>query len=1680
MHGTPVAWGRPENQDWRFCKTALTPMTGERRTRGRLEPENWLARDTDKARKQPLLAAVNMRLLPELHPLDSPGGDNDADLQELINKYRRPENTADTEVRRSPRTPRKSFGDDAKGRGIHVLIEELSRGLCDSSGGEKLASKRTPGRNVRKKPPPRGESDGEDSDEERPLENGAALLLELAGGLASPPPGEGRPMRRRQQVQRYEPDDAPVSQRGGNVRLPKGSEEREGGEEETIPDERRCVIKGGTGWRCPLEAMEGLKHCEKHLVRMRERRRGPRGGASEKASGDSLGKASDGSEGNENASGGEEVNGGGAVRGSPRRRRSVSFAKGGVDDEPEHAAESPTSDGGLNVEGGEEGQRARRQPQAKKEWKEEEDAVRVRGAVRSARPRRRRAVGKCWGESDLDGERKEAESGEQGKAGGEESEEKEAAGLDVLSKEMLTLEAESGQGKGEAEVKPGEGGVASLRLVENETKDAEMKGEDRAGCAGQTLPDKEGGKSGLESEEPDRKEAQEEAVLKGNGEAGSNEAVEGGFTTIMEEEGADGGGTGCPPRVILDTDVVQVAAVAGGEKTKKERKPRAPGEGARKAKSSPGTLPVGVVLSPGTVMEAKKVRRKSNKGGALGAGCQVAAQDLPGLSKGVKLPKVVSESDSDQEPIGKRLSGEVPWGKVTAKPSKVIRPIILEASLPVKGEVRDGAESLRPQVATEEEGGASVPDRSGGAKKKRKRKEDTEDPERCRERRAARKRLKSEQMSEVLNLMASLMAHQNFPGGTLEALTSGEPLPSIPISMEDAGSASDEEPIALRLKPGKGGVLSKGKFRPPSDDEGKSEADAICQKPKKEVRKRENVAGAGRKRPKLETQELSVGLEPSSGEGLLETKRSDASGSMESDPGKAHPTKRKRDVLQETLAKFSMPERISITDAAANGQPALPIFAGLTGRNAGLKLNPHGRGIRVSPLLMPRVVAERSSPFGPLSGPITAELTACGSIHIDGAPGGIHIDGPQGGIHIEGPPGGGVSESALPDIQPSNPAEVVAVTCPPCADIVPGPGPPPVIGIPLAAPAVALPAQLPQPVNIPLANGGVVLPSRERAPSMDPPMAHTSGEWEYGALGSTPVPVSGGWVYPQLGSGVYDFAGQLLDAPLPPPIKPPKRLELINKHRKMVEPKKGGSKKGGSRPRGPKPRPVEHPTVGEMADTVMRLAANSRMGVNGSLAAQRDLGNGWAMHAPSQGVTFPASPPPPNGMKTFLGLSPGYEGNPGQARGVAVVSNGLSQPAQVNKVGHGAELRGNQWGEGNGFESAGPSGTGGADFESIAGLIGVYDLGSGTEPMQGERLNGAEGGGDASAAFLADLIESASGARPYDDPLTIDALRSWEQSLKQDSQSNPPPQEPPRSFQQSESVSEFLKEAEAMVNQYRADGSAGVPTGAHGADAETGRQTNGKPAEFGRNDGMRSWDQGFPGVALSSGQAGLPAERADGTKHGVARPVYGSLKGTDALANGTRKTSAESRSRRGEAGGTRGGLAEPSQHPRGDGGHSGPPGGNDKTGTFKLFGTELSSGVRMGPVPSATAPGIARPIRMPGDRWGGQAQGRGLVNDLRHQGWPSNGPYAIPPMRPVPPSFLGPQQQIRQDSVPNGFHGLPMLWNGLPMRPAGGEPAQAIGRKNGLEPDTNIRALPKRSLNWWEQDQAALMGVTPV
>lgn len=172
------------------------------------------------------------------------------------------------------------------------------------------------------------------------------------------------------------------------------------------------------------------------------------------------------------------------------------------------------------------------------------------------------------------------------------------------------------------------------------------------------------------------------------------------------------------------------------------------------------------------------------------------------------------------------------------------------------------------------------------------------DPERSKERRAERKRRKSEQMSEVLNLMASLMAHQNFPGGALEALTSGEPLPPIPISMEDAGSASDEEPIAVRLKSVKGGGLIKGKFRPPSDDEGKSEADAVGQKAKQEVRKRESAVGGGRKRPKMEAQELSVRLEVPPGEGSLETKRSDTPESVESDPGKVHPTKRKKDVLQ--------------------------------------------------------------------------------------------------------------------------------------------------------------------------------------------------------------------------------------------------------------------------------------------------------------------------------------------------------------------------------------------------------------------------------------------------------------------------------------------------------------------------------------------------------------------------------------------------------------------------------------------------------------------------------------------------------------------------------------------------------------------------------------------------------------
>lgn len=675
-----------------------------------------------------------MHLLPELHPLDSPGGDTDADLQELINKYRRPENTADTEVRRSPRTPRKSFGDDVKERGIHVLIEELSKGLRDSPTGGERASKRTPGRNVRKKPPPREESDGEDSNGERPLENGAALLLELAGGLASAPPREGRPSRRRQQVQRYEPDDTQLSQRGGSSQAPKSSEEREGGEEKPVPDERRCVIKGGTGWRCPLEAMEGLKHCEKHLVRMRERRRGPRGGASEKASEGSLGKASNGSGGDDIAFGGEEVSGEEVVRDPPRRRRSVSFAKWGGDDEPEHSAESPTSEGGTNAEGEDEGLRARRQPQAKKEWKEEEDAVRVRGGVRSARPRRRRAVGKCWGESDFEGGRKEAESGERGEAGGENSEEMREKGLDLLAAELLTLETERGAEEGVAKVKPKDssgGGVGNLGLFEDKAKEAEKNEMHEEGCAVLSLPDSGERKGECVGAETERKKSQEEAMQKDNGEAGSifQGAVKGpggpdGFAKSTGEGGVKTGGADRPPGLAPVTGTAQVAFLAGGAETKKERKRRArkqPNEVARKAKSPPATASMEALSVLGTVTETKKVRRKSNKGGALAAGCQVAARDLPGLSKGVNLPKVVSESDSDQEPIGKRLSGEVPWGKVTAKPSKVIRPVILEASLPVKGEIKDGVESLRPQVATEEEGGGSAPDASGGAKKKRKR-----------------------------------------------------------------------------------------------------------------------------------------------------------------------------------------------------------------------------------------------------------------------------------------------------------------------------------------------------------------------------------------------------------------------------------------------------------------------------------------------------------------------------------------------------------------------------------------------------------------------------------------------------------------------------------------------------------------------------------------------------------------------------------------------------------------------------------------------------------------------------------------------------------------------------------------------------------------------------------------------
>jgi hypothetical protein len=515
-------------------------------------------------------------------------------------------------------------------------------------------------------------------------------------------------------------------------------------------------------------------------------------------------------------------------------------------------------------------------------------------------------------------------------------------------------------------------------------------------------------------------------------------------------------------------------------------------------------------------------------------------------------------------------------------------------------------------------------------------------------------------VSQVLTLMASLMAKQ--PGSdSLQGLAAHD-LPPIPISMEtsaDIADTSDEEPIAIRLK----GAQSKA-LKLPEKKPFEGEAVSVLTAVKNEVMN--GVKKEPRKRVKKRLKRELSHVSSDTPSAVLQTRVSDASETA-SDSGRP---KRKKDALKETLAKFSMPERISISDAAANGQPAAPIFAGLTGRNAGLKLNPHGRGIRVSPMLMPRVVAERASPFAPLSGPLTAELTASGSIHIDG------------------PPVGQPSRSPPPRLN-----EVVAIPEPPPPQ--PAAFTPPAIGIPLAAPVAVL--HHPE--------GGA------RMPALRPPSSGTvypargapvTPQWEDSQAPPAPSPVSGGWEYPQLGSGVYDFASQLLapDAPLPPPIKPPKRLEVAQK--KTAEPQKGGGQRK-IRPRGgPKLGAVEEASEGEVADTVMRLAATFKQAEDGA--------NGGGI-PPAVAALFG-----PENLHIAKSLM-GWESKRAEGGRKPLWVNGKPLERAVASDRMRSAKRENQWGGGSGAEREGA--------QTGAGVVGGYEYGNGG-PRGGSDGRGAE------------------------------------------------------------------------------------------------------------------------------------------------------------------------------------------------------------------------------------------------------------------------------------------------------------------------------------------------------------------
>jgi hypothetical protein len=725
---------QPKGQDW---SKLLNPLSATKPTR---DPPPGTPH---------FLPPSTMRLLPELPQLDAAQqAVLDADLQELVNKYRRPENNdPDAQVRRSPRTPRKGFGEDPgppRPGGIHVLIEELSKGLKGGDSDEetlrggKSVSRRIPGRNVRKRVTPREE----DSDNERPLENGAALLLELAGGRASAPPRERHSGRKRQRVQRYDPDENPSLPRAR-----KSSEEREegGGKEKAeggkqlkaVPDAWRCVIKGGTGWRCPREAVAGLRHCEAHLARMRERRqrrdepaKAASENAPEKESERMLEKA---------AKGEGEVGEGEVARGPSKRRRSAArdedgkracalapgFWKWGLRGGLEAPPSRAQSDGeGKSRILEEERRRARRKGGGKKEG---EDVVKAGG--RGARSKRKGGGRKGKG-SEQEGSRGDEKGGSEECSGTPPAQKDLPLELELphpgkSAKEEETEEKEPsretpGEGDGSvlAENKAEDGGGYDPKDgVENEVKDGGE--DDKRSVHAEVVKDV------LEESPPEKEGVQESrsqtvSVLEpGGDEPGGNQSGDQAGQAESAGGREEGESTRVPPETAEVAEVKStptspaphVGAAAGGVVTEKKRR-------VRKKDDKSGVKMGEGAFTPGQEMQTKKnVKRPRKKVKAeLGEG------PLPALTNLPVLPRALSESDSDQEPIaGRRRLGNSPQMKAFPKASKAIRPVILEASLPVKGEGGGGA-GVQPQVIVEEERGEKGP----AAKKKRVRKRKAE------------------------------------------------------------------------------------------------------------------------------------------------------------------------------------------------------------------------------------------------------------------------------------------------------------------------------------------------------------------------------------------------------------------------------------------------------------------------------------------------------------------------------------------------------------------------------------------------------------------------------------------------------------------------------------------------------------------------------------------------------------------------------------------------------------------------------------------------------------------------------------------------------------------------------------------------------------------------------------------